>query len=562
MTGLVSLPGFVPWPGELVQRYRVAGHWAGISIGAMFDGSVRAYADRTALVASGQRLTYAEVGVLTRRLACHLLRLGIKTYDRVILQLPNLVELVLAYFACQKVGAIPMTCLPAYRHAEVSRFAEFIEAVAYFIPQEFRGFDYLAMAREIRDKNPGLKHVLVAGARGTADAISIDELLRTPVEEAWERALEECRPDPLMPAVLLLSGGTTGIPKVIPRTHEDFLCLSRSSGAGTGFSGESVLLLTLPLTHILPLAAPGLQGAFMVGAKVVLAPSPDPAVAFPLIEGERVTFTPLVPPALIGWINSPNRTRHDLSSLRAVPTGGMKMTAELAKRAHQVFGDAVMQEYGMSEGFVTSTRPGDPLDWIFETQGRPVSPGDEFRIVDDAGRELPAGEVGELVVRGPYTIRGYYRAPDHNRVAFTDDGFYRTGDMVRLHPSGNIVIEGRKKDMINRGGEHISAEEVESLILSHPKVLNTAVVAMPDRLLGERACAYAILRPGETLTLEELHRFLLEEKRVAKLKLPERLEVVAEFPLTPVGKISKPALRQDIQKRVEGERAGAAAKRG
>lgn len=551
------MDGFVPWPPELARQYRAAGYWAGMTIGEMFDRSVRAYADRTALVRADQRFTYAEVGGLARRLACHLMRLGIETYDRVILQLPNSLDFVLAYFACQKVGAIPLTCLPAYRHAEVGHFAEFIEAAAYFIPRELRGFDYVEMAREIRIENPGLKHVLVAGERGKGDTVFIDELLDTPVEEEWERALDACRPDPLMPAVFLLSGGTTGTPKVIPRTHEDLLCLSASTAAGTGFTGDSVLLLTLPVTHILPLAAPGLQGAFMHGAKVVLAPSPDPAVAFPLIQQERVTFTPLVPPVLIGWINSPKRAEHDLSSLSAMPTGGMKMTAELARKARQVFGDAVMQEYGMSEGLVTCTRPGDPLEWIFETQGRPVSPGDEFRIVDEGGRELPAGEMGELVVRGPYTIRAYYKAPDHDRAAFTGDGFYRTGDMVRLHPSGNIVIEGRKKDMINRGGEHISAEEVEGLILSYPKVLNTAVVAMPDPVLGERVCAYAILRPGETLTLEELNRFLLEDKRVAKLKLPERLEIAAEFPLTPVGKVSKPTLRQAIQEKLEVERVAA-----
>ncbi len=529
-----------------------------MTIGAMFDRSVRAYADRTALVSGDQRLTYAELGGLVQRLACHLLRLGVKTYDPVILQLPNCTECVAAYFACQKIGAIPLTCLPAYRHAEVGYFAAFVEAVAYFVPREFRGFDYVEMAREIKERNPRLKRVLTAGDPGRSDMLSIGELLETPEEATWLRALEACRPDPLMPAVFLLSGGTTGTPKVIARTHEDFLCLSTSSGAGTGFSGDSVLMLALPVTHILPLAAPGLQGAFMLGAKVILAPSPDPAIVFPLIEQERVTFTPLVPSVLINWINSPRRSEHDLSSLRAMPTGGMKMTPELARQANAVFGQAVMQEYGMSEGFVTSTRPGDPLEWIFETQGRPVSPGDEFKIANDDGDPAPHGGVGELLVRGPYTIRGYYKAPEHNRVAFTPDGFYRTGDMVRVHPSGNIVIEGRKKDMINRGGEHISAEEVESLLLGHPKVFNAAAVAMPDLVLGERVCAYVILRPGEGLTLDELSRFLLEERRIAKFKLPERLEVVSELPLTPVGKISKPALRQDIREKLEAERKVAA----
>jgi len=542
------MEGFVPWPADLVERYRAAGYWAGKTIGEMFDASVRAHAGRTALVSAGRRLTYAEVGHLVDRLACHLLQLGITTYDRVILQLPNSPEFVLAYFACQKIGAIPMTCLPAYRHAEVGHFATFIDAVAYFVPREIRGFDYVEMAREIKSQAAGLRHIVVAGGRRDQDLVSLDELLDTPAETTWADDLEKCRPDPLMPAVLLLSGGTTGIPKVIPRTHEDFLCISASTAAELGLSGESVLLLTLPVTHILPLAAPGLQGAFMCGARVVLGPSPDPAIAFPLIAEEKVTFTPLVPSVLINWINSPERAEHDLSSLRAMPTGGMKMTAELARQARQAFGDAVVQEYGMSEGLVTCTRPGDPTEWIFDTQGRPVSSGDEFKIVGDDDREVEHGEVGELLVRGPYTIRGYYRAPDATRAAFTPDGFYRTGDMVRLHPSGNLVIESRKGDMINRGGEKISPEEVESYLLGHPGVLNAAVVSMPDPILGERACAYVIPRPGQTLTLDELARFLLDEKRIAKFKVPERLEVVDQFPLTTVGKVSKQALREAIRK--------------
>lgn len=546
------MDGFVPWPSEIASRYAAEGHWTGTTIGEAFDRSVQAHASRPALVAGDRRLTYAELGVAVTRLAAHMMRLGLQTGDRVILQLPNCPEFVVAYFACQTTGVVPLTCLPAFRHAEVEYFANFIEAAAYFVPSEFRGFDFVPMAREIRDKAPSLRHVVVAGERGGPGMLSMAELMETPAEARWERAVAQCRPRPSRPAVFLLSGGTTGIPKVIPRTHDDFLSATRSAAAGTGLDSDSVVLLTLPITHVLPLACPGMQGAVLHGAKVVLAPSPDPAVAFPLIQQERVTYTPLVPTALINWISSPKRAEYDLSSLRAMPTGGMKMTAELARKAHAAFGDAVMQEYGSSEGFICSTRPGDPMEWRYETQGRPVCPADEFRIVDDQGRDVPPGEVGELLGRGPYTIRGYYKAPDYNRTAFTLDGFYRTGDMVRLHPSGNLVIEGRKKDMINRGGEHISAEEVESHLLGHPKVFNAAVVAMPDPMFGERACAYVVPKPGEALTLDELARFLLEERRIAKFKVPERLEVVAQLPLTAVGKVSKQALRQDIQKKLQG----------
>ena len=249
---------------------------------------------------------------------------------------------------------------------------------------------------------------------------------------------------------------------------------------------------------------------------------------------------------VITWLNYPRLGRADLSSLNTLAVGGSRLNPEPARRVLAEMGPVLTQVFGMAEGLVCCTHKSDPEEVLVETQGRPVSPDDEIRVVDDDGREVPPGEIGELICRGPYTIRGYYRAEEHNRVAFTADGFYRTGDMVRLHPSGNLVIEGRKKDLINRGGEKISAEEVENLILAHPAVLNAAVVAMPDPVLGERACAYVILRPGATLTLEGVTRFL-EEKRIARFKLPERLEVVERFPATAVGKISKKDLREDIK---------------
>lgn len=210
------------------------------------------------------------------------------------------------------------------------------------------------------------------------------------------------------------------------------------------------------------------------------------------------------------------------------------------------------QVFGMAEGLINLTHPDDPMKVIRETQGCPASPGDEIRIVDDDGNEVEVGEIGELITRGPYTIRGYYKAQEHNHTAFTADGFYRTGDMVRMHPSGNLVVEGRKKDMINRGGEKISAEEVENLILSHDHVLMAAVVAMPDPVMGEKSCAFIIPRPGQSITLEQLCEFLLH-KKIAKFKLPERLEVVASFPLTSVGKVSKKDLRQRIAQQLKSE---------
>jgi 2,3-dihydroxybenzoate-AMP ligase len=381
----------------------------------------------------------------------------------------------------------------------------------------------------------------------------LGDLLADPIEARRPVGdLAKLRPDPSAPAVFQLSGGTTGLPKVIPRTHDDYRYNSLASAAVSNLDDASVLLVTVPIAHNFPLATPGIQGALLVGAKVVLASAPDPDTVFSLVERERVTWIPAVPAMAITWLNDPRLGRTDLSSLRTLAIGGSRLNPEPARRILAEVGPVLKQVFGMAEGLICFTRNGDPDEVVVETQGRPISPDDEIRIVDDAGGEVPEGEIGELLCRGPYTIRGYYRAEEHNRVAFTPDGFYRTGDLVRRHPSGNLVIEGRKKDLINRGGEKVSAEEVENLILAHPAVLNAAVVAMPDPVLGERACAFAILRPGATLTLPELTGFL-ETKRIAKFKLPERLEVLERFPTTAVGKVSKKDLRDDIRRRLEAE---------
>jgi 2,3-dihydroxybenzoate-AMP ligase len=309
-----------------------------------------------------------------------------------------------------------------------------------------------------------------------------------------------------------------------------------------------VLLVSIPVAHNFPLACPGIQGALLLGARVVLTPSPEPETVFSLIEDERVTWVPAVPASVITWLAHPRRARYDLSSIRTLAVGGSRLNPEPARAVLDALGPVLTQVYGMAEGLLCCTRHDDPIEVILETQGRPMSPDDEIRIVDDGGNAVPDGEMGELECRGPYTIRGYYRADDHNRTAFTADGFYRTGDLVRRHPSGNLVVEGRNKDTINRGGEKISSEEVENLILAHPAVLNVAVVAMPDPVLGERMCACVIPRPGATLTLDELTRFLIHDRRVAKFKLPERLELRDEFPTTAVGKVSKKDLREQVRK--------------
>jgi 2,3-dihydroxybenzoate-AMP ligase len=548
------LDGVIPWPDDFQRRYRGSGYWRGTPLGRALDASFARHRDRVSVVDGERRLTYGALGTLVDRLALHLAERGLHSGARVIFQLPNVLEFVVAYVACLKVGAIPVACLPAHRYAEVSYLARHTNATGWIVPAEHRGFDYLAMAEEVRDATPSLREIWVLGDRAARGMTRLGDLLGDPVEaRSALGALERLVPAPDAPAVFQLSGGTTGLPKVIPRTHDDYLYNSLASAAAASVDADSVLLIGVPVAHNFPLACPGVQAALLLGARVVLAAAPDPDTVLPLIERERVTWIPAVPATVIGWLEHPRLRRTDLTSLRTLCVGGSRLNSEPARRVLDTLGPVLMQVFGMAEGLLCYTRTADPADVVIETQGRPVSPADEIRVVDETGRALPAGEIGELETRGPYTIRGYYRADAHNRTAFTADGFYRTGDLVRVHPSGNLVVEGRRKDLINRGGEKISAEEIENLIVAHPAVLNAAVIAIPDPVLGERACACVVLRAGGRLTLGELTRYLAEERRIAKFKLPERLEIYERLPATAVGKISKTALRDDIRRRIETE---------
>ena len=295
-------------------------------------------------------------------------------------------------------------------------------------------------------------------------------------------------------AFFQLSGGSTGVPKLIPRTHDDYIYSLRGSAEICGLDAASVYLAALPVAHNFPLSSPGTLGTLYAGGTVVIARNPSPDEVFPLIERERVTITALVPPLALIWLEAAAARRPDLSSLKVLQVGGAKFAAEAAARVRPVLGCTLQQVFGMAEGLVNYTRLDDPDDIVVNTQGRPISPDDEVHVVDDDDRPVEPGEVGHLLTRGPYTIRGYYNAPEHNARAFTPDGFYRTGDLVRRDAAGYLTVEGRAKDQINRGGDKVAAEEVENHILAHPAVMDAAVVAMPDAFLGERSCAFVIPR--------------------------------------------------------------------
>lgn len=549
----MTLEGFVPWPPDVAERYRREGLWRGDTIGEMLRTWAEQYGDRIALVDGDTRLTYAQLDEDVDRLAAALVGLGIRPRDRVLVQLPNVHEFVTLFLALIRMGALPVHALPAHRKYETAYLAEFSKAVAYAVPTTFRGFDYAALARDVQAEVASLRHLLVVGDAPDDGFTSITRLLESAPDGATARAIvEPYAPVPDDVAFFLLSGGTTGMPKLIPRTHDDYSYNLRVSGEVCGFDADTVYLVSLPIAHNFPLGCPGALGTFHVGGRVVLNNDPSAAGAFPLIESEGVTITALVPALAIRWLEAPEREQHDLSSLQLLQVGGARLNPEVAQRIKPLLGSTPQQVFGMAEGLLNYTRVDDPDDALEDTQGRPISLHDELRIVDTDDNSVPDGEMGELLTRGPYTIRGYYRAEEHNRTAFTEDGFYRTGDVVRRRADGNLVVEGRIKDLVNRGGEKISAEEIENLILAHSKVSNVAVVPMPDKVMGERACAYVIQHPGDALTLEELVAFL-RERDLATFKLPERLELVDSFPLTAVGKVNKGLLREDVTRKLEAE---------
>nr|APD71515.1 non-ribosomal peptide synthetase 17 [Streptomyces sp.] len=525
------------WPAEFAERYRAAGWWRGETFGQMLRDRAAAHPDRIAIVdpaGGGRRWSYAELDRRADALAAGLLGRGIGKGDKVVVQLPNVAEFFEVIFALFRIGALPVFALPAHRETEIGYFCSFTGAIAYVIPAVHAGYDYRDLATEVRAGVPTLQHVFVTGG----DPGGHEALSDVPAEPVH---IPGPAPDDL--AFLQLSGGSTGVPKLIPRTHDDYIYSLRGSNELCGVDEDSVYLCALPAAHNFPLSSPGSLGALHAGGRVVLAPQPAPDVAFPLIEREGVTLTGLVPPLALVWTQAAPSSAYDLSSLDVLLVGGAKLSEEAARRVRPALGCTLQQVFGMAEGLVCYTRLDDPAETIVTTQGRPISPDDEIRIVDDEDNDLPVGTAGHLLTRGPYTIRGYWKAPEHNARSFTEDGFYRTGDIVRLTTTGHLVVEGRAKDQINRGGEKIAAEEVENHLLAHPAVHDANVVAEPDPYLGERTCAYVILRAGaEPLTPVAVKKFV-RARGLAAYKVPDRVAFVDAFPQTGVGKISKKDLR-------------------
>lgn len=541
-----SAHGSATWPEAMAQRYRALGYWTGDRLHGHLEHAAARHPDRPALVCGTRRWTHAELQARIRTASAALNAAGIARGNHVIVQLPNVAEFIIVSFALFRIGAVPLFAQVAHRRAEITQFIGRGDARAWITVDRHAGFDHRVLVREVLAQRPELRTVLVVGE--AAEFASFDALC------AAHGGGDAATPtDAGAVALLQLSGGSTGTPKLIPRTHDDYLYSIRESARICAIDEHSVFLCALPASHNFAMSSPGSFGVLGAGGCVVMTRTADPATAFALIERERVDTVALVPALAQAWLDSTKRRDHDLRSLRLVQIGGAHLAPSIAARVERELvdparGGRLQQVFGMAEGLVNYTRRDDPPERRVGTQGRPISPDDEIRIVDDDDHDVPDGEVGHLLARGPYTIRGYYRSSrieddqDPDAGAFTADGFYRTGDRVCRTSDGDLVVVGRAKDQINRGGEKIASEEVEAHLLAHPDIVEAALVALPDHALGEKPCAFVVAR-GPLPATRALQVFL-RARGIADYKIPDRCIAIEALPRTPIGKIDKPALRR------------------
>lgn len=524
---------FTPWPEAFADRYRKLGYWIGKPLHHAVDRQARQRPDAIAVICDGREISYRELNHASSALAARLQAAGLLRGDTALVQMPNVAEFYMVFLALMKAGIVPLNALFTHRRAELTAYAEQIRPRLLIASRSHELFGDDRFAEELRQNAPDML-ALFHGEDDTEN--SLQHWLSGPVPQDFTEM-----PTPADGvAFFQLSGGSTGTPKLIPRTHDDYDYSIRESAVICGLTPETRYLCAMPAPHNYLMSSPGALGVFHAGGTVVLAANPDPALCFDLVKRHRVTMAALVPSAVLLWLEAAERDNSALTSLRLVQVGGASFAEATARRVPETLGCALQQVFGMAEGLVNYTRLDDSTERILTTQGRPISPDDEVRVVGPDGQDLPDGEAGLLATRGPYTFRGYYRSPEHNARSFDADGFYFTGDIVERTPEGYLRVVGRVKDQINRGGEKIAAEEIEHLLQRHPAVHAAALVAMSDARLGERSCAFIV--PREKLRAVELRRHLMT-LGIAEYKLPDRVRFIDQMPLTPVGKTDKVRLR-------------------
>jgi cyclohexanecarboxylate-CoA ligase len=519
----------------LADAYRRAGLWRGETIWRTFATTAAARGTRVALVEGALRTSWAALAAAAEQVAGGLAALGVGSGDVVAVQLPNWTETVVALLAAARLGAVLNPVLPILRRRELGFVLRASGARVLVVPGRYRDADHRALAAELRPELPALEHVVVVRDEPGPGTLAWAALAAAP---PTTRAAPD---DGAAIALLMYTSGTTAEPKGVLHSHDTLLAEARSLKAVHALSPADVVLMPSPLTHVSGLVHALLVPA-VLGTTAVLMERWDPAAALALIARERVTYMVGAPTFLRDLAFHPARSAHDLRSLRLFSCGGADVDPMLVREAAARLGCVAKRVYGSTEfPTITTTGPDDPPARRIDSDGRPIGAA-ELRLVDDEGRPVPAGVEGEILARGPECFLGYHD-PAHNADAFTPDGWFRTEDLGVLDAAGYLRIAGRRKDIIIRKGENVSARELEELLAEHPATLEVAVVGVPDPACGEIACA--VIRPRAGVvppTLAELGDYLAR-RGLSRRKLPERLELVEDFPRTASGKILKRALR-------------------
>ncbi|WP_017523837.1 AMP-binding protein [Pusillimonas noertemannii] len=543
---LEKLPGVVYAPASELERYVKAGALTNETLIGALMKSFDQNRHRRALLEHGRTLSYEQLDDISSRIALSMMKLGLRPLERVLFQMRNSCELVIALIASMKAGLIPVCTLASHREAEMDYLAKHSGAVAIFVDDDTPKFSHLDFALALQKGNPALRHVFAAREHEAKGCMTLRQLAeQSASEEAHQKVVEIVSSlDPYQVAIFQLSGGTTGVPKIIPRMQNEYLYNMRAVYAWVGRQKDEVVFCAGPLIHNAGMVCHW-GPALLNGGAVVTDNDLSSDGLRRIITEHRPTWMFLMRPLLVRLHEGLKREPLDLSFVRGVVNSShaQYVSHELSMPGFHFF--------GMAEGLIMSTKKGDPQQAIFESIGRPVSELDEVRIYRPGTEEtVHDGETGELVCRGAYTIRGYYSAPERNAEAFTADGFYRSGDLVSLKQydgKSYFVFEGRLKDVVNRGGEKINCDEVERALRESPDIIDVAIVAMPDDLYIERSCAFVCVASGAQPPTVASLGLVLQQKGLAKYKWPERVETVSSLPVTSSGKVSKPLLRERIK---------------
>ncbi|HWR42857.1 medium-chain fatty-acid--CoA ligase [Sporomusa sp.] len=533
------------------REYRQKGYWGDATLADYWKMAVLSSPEKVAVIdLQGTCYTYAELDDAASRVAAFLKEAGVASGDFVSFQLPGWAEFTVIYVACLKAGAVANPILPCYRADELLYILNKCESKVVFFPSEFRRFDYLPMVRSLVPQVSSLREVVIVEKEKQVDAgYTLNSVIRQypPLTDNGV-----CKADDL--AAVLFTSGTDGFPKGVMFTHNNIIASEKAFAAALNFNYLDVMLMTAPMAHATGFHH-GVTAPFIFGAKSVLQDIFNSDTSLELIIREKCTCSMGATPFVHDILRSLQNKKYDISSLRFFLCGGAPIPRHIVKESLEV-GLKVVGVYGSTESIPhTAVRLDDTIEKVINTDGAAV-PSVEIKVVDASRQPVPVGSEGEEASRGPNVFMGYLKEPELTARVLDDEGWYYSGDLCTLDADGYIRITGRKKDVIIRGGENISSVEIENILLQIPNVHESGVVAMPDKRLGERICAYVVLKDADSgLTLEDVKSFFAE-KKVAKCKYPERLELISSLPRTASGKIQKFVLREDIKNKLSQEIMG------